>query len=64
MMSIAITMAMVATNILEVGSNTLVKAATNNGMSNFVYVAYSNSLAFFFLLSSTLLYHRFVLINP
>nr|GME13624.1 WAT1-related protein At3g28050-like [Ipomoea batatas] len=43
---------------LEVGMNTLNKAATTRGMSNFIFVVYSNALALLFLLPSTILYHR------
>ena len=63
MASVAITMAMVASQFLEVGLNTIIKAATANGMSKFVFIAYSNVLAFCFLLPSTFLYHRFPSIN-
>ncbi|KAG5062039.1 hypothetical protein JHK85_003222 [Glycine max] len=49
---------MVATLFLEVGLNTLIKAANTNGMSNFVFIVYSNFLALFFLIPSTFLYHR------
>ncbi|XP_061370147.1 WAT1-related protein At5g40210-like [Gastrolobium bilobum] len=55
---VSVTAAMVAAQFLEVGLNTLIKAATNNGMSNYVFVVYSNLLALCFLLPSTLLYHR------
>ncbi|XP_054795286.1 WAT1-related protein At3g28050-like isoform X2 [Prosopis cineraria] len=64
MASVAITMAMVASQFLEVGLNTLVKAATTNGMSKFVFVVYSNALALCFLLTSTFLYHRKVAPPP
>ncbi|TKY69836.1 WAT1-related protein [Spatholobus suberectus] len=55
---VSVTAAMVATQFLEVGLNTLIKSANTNGMSNFVFIVYSNLLALFFLLPSTLLYHR------
>ncbi|XP_009594124.1 WAT1-related protein At3g28050-like isoform X1 [Nicotiana tomentosiformis] len=42
---------------MEVGLNTLNKAATTRGMSNFVFIFYSNALALFFLLPSTFIYH-------
>ena len=63
MMSVGVrvTAAMVVVQFLEVGLNTLVKAAITNGMSNFVFIVYSNLLALFFLLASTFLYHRYVL---
>ncbi|RDX57687.1 WAT1-related protein, partial [Mucuna pruriens] len=54
----AVAAAMVAVQFLEVGLNTLIKAANTNGMSNFVFIVYSNLLALFFLLPSTCLYHR------
>lgn len=43
---------------LEQGLSTLSKAAMSRGMSNFVFVVYSNFLAFFFLLPTCLLYYR------
>ncbi|XP_059316559.1 WAT1-related protein At3g28050-like [Lycium ferocissimum] len=43
---------------LEVGLNTLNKAATNKGMSNFVFVLYSNALALLILVPATFIYHR------
>ncbi|OIT20527.1 PREDICTED: WAT1-related protein At3g28050-like [Nicotiana attenuata] len=43
---------------LEVGLNTLNKAATNKGMSNYVFILYSNALALLVLLPSTFIYHR------
>ncbi|XP_009767073.1 WAT1-related protein At3g28050-like [Nicotiana tabacum] len=43
---------------MEVGLNTLNKAATTRGMSNFVFIFYSNALALFFLLPSTFIHHR------
>ncbi|XP_028783718.1 WAT1-related protein At3g28050-like [Neltuma alba] len=64
MASVAITMAMVAAQFSDVGLNTLVKAATTNGMSKFVFIVYSNALALCFLLPSTFLYHRKVVPPP
>ncbi|XP_049403429.1 WAT1-related protein At5g40240-like [Solanum stenotomum] len=43
---------------IEVGLNTLNKAATIRGMSNFVFIFYANALALFFLVPSTFIYHR------
>ncbi|KAH7515753.1 hypothetical protein FEM48_Zijuj10G0059700 [Ziziphus jujuba var. spinosa] len=45
-----ITAVMVMIECLEVVLHTLTKAATNTGMSEFVYVFYSNALCLFFLL--------------
>lgn len=53
-----VTAAMVVAQFFEVGSNTLTKTATTDGMSIFVYTVYSNLLALCFLLPSTFLYHR------
>ncbi|KAL7171424.1 hypothetical protein ACSBR2_036140 [Camellia fascicularis] len=49
---------MVVIECVEAGLNTLIKVAMTNGMSDFVFVVYSNSLALLFLLPSTLIYHR------
>ncbi|XP_028072581.1 WAT1-related protein At3g28050-like isoform X2 [Camellia sinensis] len=49
---------MVGIECMEAGSNTLSKAAMTNGMSDYVFVVYSNSLALLFILPSTLIYHR------
>lgn len=49
---------LVTVECMEVGLNTLNKAATNRGMSNFVFIFYANALALFFLLPSTFIYHR------
>ncbi|KAI9123657.1 hypothetical protein K1719_004957 [Acacia pycnantha] len=53
-----VSVAMVAAKFLEVGLNTIMKAATTNGMSKFVFVVYSNALALCFLHPSTFLYQR------
>ncbi|PNX59855.1 auxin-induced protein 5ng4, partial [Trifolium pratense] len=53
-----VTAAMVAAQFLEMGSNTLLKSATNDGMSIFVFTFYSNLLALCFLLPSTFFYYR------
>ncbi|KAI4328225.1 hypothetical protein L6164_020598 [Bauhinia variegata] len=57
-MGVRVATVMVAAQFLEVSSNTLMKAATAKGMSNFVFIVYSNALAFCLLLPSTLFYHR------
>ncbi|XP_057495051.1 WAT1-related protein At3g28050-like isoform X1 [Actinidia eriantha] len=48
---------MVATECLEAGLSTLSKAAMVKGMSDFVFVTYSNALALLFLLPSTFIYY-------
>ncbi|MED6194405.1 hypothetical protein PIB30_028291 [Stylosanthes scabra] len=55
---ISIIAAMISVQFLEVGLNTLVKSATTNGMSDYVFVFYSNLLAFFLLLPTTFFYYR------
>lgn len=60
----AVTAAMVVCLFLTVGLNTLIKANMSKGMSNFVFVAYSNLLAFVFLLLATTIRHRFVASDP
>ncbi|XP_027361232.1 WAT1-related protein At3g28050-like [Abrus precatorius] len=55
---VSVTAAMVACLFLEVGLNTLIKAANTNGMSNYVFIVYSNLLALCFLLPSTFFYYR------
>ncbi len=54
-----VTAIMVAIEFFEVGLTTLSKAAMRRGMSNFVFVVYSNTLAILFLLSSSLIFYRF-----
>ncbi|KAB1200306.1 hypothetical protein CJ030_MR0G007656 [Morella rubra] len=54
-----ITVVMVAMECLEVGLNTLSKAAMRRGMSDFVFVVYSNALAICFLLPASLIFYRF-----
>ncbi|CAJ2647617.1 unnamed protein product [Trifolium pratense] len=54
----SVTTAMVAVQFLEVGGDTLMKSATKDGMSIYIFVFYSNLFALFFLLPSTLFYHR------
>uniref|UniRef100_A0A5B6ZRN0 WAT1-related protein n=1 Tax=Davidia involucrata TaxID=16924 RepID=A0A5B6ZRN0_DAVIN len=49
---------LVATESMEVGLNTLSKAAMRRGMNNFVFVFYQNALAILVIAPLTLLYHR------
>uniref|UniRef100_A0A5B6ZV73 WAT1-related protein n=2 Tax=Davidia involucrata TaxID=16924 RepID=A0A5B6ZV73_DAVIN len=49
---------LMGTESLEVGLNTLSKAAMRRGMSNFVFVFYQNALAILFLAPLTFIYHR------
>ncbi|KAK4779660.1 hypothetical protein SAY87_015766 [Trapa incisa] len=51
-------LAMVMIEFLEQGITTLSKAAMSRGMSNFVFVVYSNFLALFFLLPICLFFYR------
>ncbi|KAL2349382.1 hypothetical protein Fmac_003382 [Flemingia macrophylla] len=53
-----VTTAMVAAQFLSVGLNTLIKASMSKGMSNFVFVAYSNLLAFPLLLLASTFHYR------
>ena len=50
---------LVVVQFLQVGLNTMIKASLSKGMSNYVFVAYSNLFAFCFLLPSTIFYYRF-----
>ncbi|PKI49948.1 hypothetical protein CRG98_029656 [Punica granatum] len=52
-----VTVAMVVVELLEQGLSTLSKAAMTGGMSSFVFVVYSNSLAVFILLPASLLFY-------
>ncbi|RHN55092.1 putative EamA domain-containing protein [Medicago truncatula] len=54
----SVTAAMIAAQFVEVGGDTLMKAATKDGMSIFIFIVYSNLLALCFLLPSTLFHHR------
>jgi hypothetical protein len=54
----SVTTAMVAVKFLEVGGDTLMKSATKDGMSIYIFVFYSNLFSLFFLLPTTLFYHR------
>uniref|UniRef100_A0A2P2M293 WAT1-related protein n=2 Tax=Rhizophora mucronata TaxID=61149 RepID=A0A2P2M293_RHIMU len=58
MLAVGVTAAMVATEFMEVSVSTISKAAMNKGMSQFVFTVYSNALAIFILLPSTLIYYR------
>ncbi|XP_018810478.2 WAT1-related protein At3g28050-like isoform X2 [Juglans regia] len=53
-----VTVIMVIAECLDVGLNTVNKAAVTRGMSEFVFVTYSNSLAFFFLLPTSIIFYR------
>lgn len=58
MQSVVVTTVMVVSVFLTVGLNTLVKANMSKGMSNYVFVAYSNLLGFCLLLIATTLHYR------
>ncbi|TKY69832.1 WAT1-related protein [Spatholobus suberectus] len=60
----AVTTVMVVVLFLSVGLNTLIKASMSKGMSNFVFVAYSNLLAFCVLLLATTIHHRNRALTP
>ncbi|AES96246.2 putative EamA domain-containing protein [Medicago truncatula] len=53
-----VTAIMIVTQFVEVGGDTLMKSATKDGMSIFIFIFYSNILALCFLLPSTLFHHR------
>ncbi|KAH0754101.1 hypothetical protein KY290_024371 [Solanum tuberosum] len=55
---VVIIIVLVILECIEVGLNTLNKAATTRGMSNFVFIFYANAFALFFLVPSTFIYHR------
>uniref|UniRef100_A0A2P2QRG5 WAT1-related protein n=1 Tax=Rhizophora mucronata TaxID=61149 RepID=A0A2P2QRG5_RHIMU len=59
-----ITVVMLAMEFLDVGMNTVCKAAMTKGMSQYVLVVYSNFLGIFFLLSSILFFYRKRNITP
>ena len=63
MQGLSVTAMMILAQISEVGLNTMFKAATTSGMSNFVYIVYSNALALCVLLPTTFLYHRFLFLD-
>lgn len=54
----SVTTTMIAAQIVEVGGETLMKSATKDGMSVFIFIVYTNLLALCFLLPSTLFHHR------
>ncbi|XP_039032185.1 WAT1-related protein At5g40210-like isoform X2 [Hibiscus syriacus] len=54
----SVTAIMVATEFLEVGLNTVNKAAMNRGLSNFVLVFYSNVLGIFMLAPCIIIFYR------
>ncbi|KAL5100518.1 hypothetical protein RYX36_004845 [Vicia faba] len=54
----SVTAAMVTVQFLEVGGDTLMKSATKDGMSSFIFTVYSNLFALCVLLPTTLFYHR------
>ncbi|KAK8655418.1 hypothetical protein V6N13_107994 [Hibiscus sabdariffa] len=54
----SVTAIMVATEFLEVGLNTVNKAAMNKGLSHFVLVLYSNVLGIFMLAPCILIFYR------
>ncbi|KAL6351287.1 hypothetical protein AAG906_035079 [Vitis piasezkii] len=58
MWSLKLTLVMLTIESLEMGLNTISKAAMSRGMSNFVFVVYSNACAIPFLLLCCLLFHR------
>nr|XP_023924182.1 WAT1-related protein At3g28050-like isoform X1 [Quercus suber]POE96001.1 wat1-related protein [Quercus suber] len=58
MWGLGVTAITVAVEFFEVGLTTLSKAAMRKGMSNFVFIVYSNALAILFLLSSSLIFYR------
>lgn len=53
-----VTLIMVTVECLDVGLNTVSKAAMTGGMSDFIFVTYSNAIAIFFILSSCLIFYR------
>lgn len=52
--------AVVVAECVEVGLNTMSKAAMRRGMNNFIYSAYSTSLGVLFLVPLAFFFHRFV----
>ncbi|XP_050231182.1 WAT1-related protein At3g28050-like [Mercurialis annua] len=54
----AVTVAMVIAEFIEMGISTVMKAAMSRGMSQFVYMFYSNALALFILIPSSFIYYR------
>ncbi|XP_037495594.1 WAT1-related protein At3g28050 isoform X2 [Jatropha curcas] len=58
MWSPGVTAAMVGVEFMVVGISTIMKAAMNKGMSQFVYIVYSNAFAIFILLPSSFIFYR------
>ncbi|XP_045812684.1 WAT1-related protein At3g28050-like isoform X1 [Trifolium pratense] len=54
----SVTAIMVVAQFLEVGGDTLMKSATKDGMSIYIFIFYSNLLALCFLLPTTFFHHR------
>ena len=50
--------ALLTIEFLEVGVNTISKAAMKKGMNNFVFVMYSNAFAVIFLLPFCFIFYR------
>ncbi|XP_027361231.1 WAT1-related protein At3g28050-like [Abrus precatorius] len=58
MQGVGVTTMMVVVQSLEVGLNNIIKVATTKGMSNLVFIVYSNVVALCLLLLSTFIYRR------
>ncbi|XVF44054.1 hypothetical protein PTKIN_Ptkin02bG0089800 [Pterospermum kingtungense] len=58
MWGVSVTAVMVSTEFLEVGLNTVNKAAMNRGLSNFVLVLYSNIFGIFILAPCIFIFYR------
>jgi hypothetical protein len=59
MRGLGVIAAMVATQFVEVSMNTILKAAMSRGMSNFVFIVYSNALAVLVLFAASVIVYRF-----
>jgi hypothetical protein len=59
MRGLGVIAAMVATQFAEVSMNTILKAAMSRGMSNFVFIVYSNALAVLVLFAASVIVYRF-----
>lgn len=57
-MGASVTAAMVTLEVLDVGLNTVTKAAMSRGASHFILVVYSNTLAIFLLVPSSFIFYR------
>ncbi|KAH9709087.1 WAT1-related protein [Citrus sinensis] len=57
-MGASVTAAMVTLEVLDVGLNTVTKAAMSRGASHFILVVYSNMLAIFLLVPSSFIFYR------